>query len=428
MTHSYWLYQWIDARGVRTVDQARAELVVPASVNQMRDLAASGEAVANTPQMATDRFGLSAAAGLDLSGRLDCHHINCIKLQVDKLFRRTWHYFDYVVADDVWLHQVSRHWDDNRIGTSSNFLDHIELLLYLREIGADRLVHFSPKFPVQARNFEDAVARNGLAHIDAMRNDIAHKLALEGTVAFLQGTSSADWQFDSPRLEHSQWGKLDAQDRDGNPNEVREQIAGEIVDRAFRQLVVDVAASRRLELPLGATLYLHRQLLGDTPPPGDIRDRTAFALDLPVLANVDVVDLIALRDAEHDAFVRFRTAIRAAIAEQAQAGADERTSERIAREIRTDLVDNELAKIREILRQSKMTLESKGSGSILLGVLMTVAGVITQQPSMSVAGAGIGGKGVLDALNESSAASARIRESDMYFLWKAQDLGGWSDH
>src|SRR5271169_3499911 len=97
MLGSCWLYDWMDANGVRSTSQAIRLLAQPKARELLSTLATEAD---GTPRglAASDGISLVAARGLDLSGELDCEHLECLQREVETLFRRVWHYFDYIVV------------------------------------------------------------------------------------------------------------------------------------------------------------------------------------------------------------------------------------------------------------------------------------------------------------------------------------------
>ncbi len=97
----YWVYTLLDSNRIRTIDELDFGL---ASADFIDDLKQSAELVIESWRVSsaeTRPLSLIAGAGIDLSGRLDCNATDCRRAQVDRLFRRAWHYFPTIVARDA---------------------------------------------------------------------------------------------------------------------------------------------------------------------------------------------------------------------------------------------------------------------------------------------------------------------------------------
>lgn len=115
-------------------------------------------------------------------------------------------------------------------------------------------------------------------------------------------------------------------------------------------LSADALAARRTRTPPGACIPFYKRLLAtDTSP--ETSD-VAFELALPVSSGIPVAALIKLRRTEGDCFERFKSALRTAISERVKT-ASSLTADRYAREIKSDVIDPELRRIRATLRASR---------------------------------------------------------------------------
>ena len=87
-----------------------------------------------------------AGAGADLYDGLQCPNPVCQKHSIDKLFRQVWHYFDQIVIGDNLTHDIAHHWEPkSEAELRERLLTRIDVLLYLRLIGAEELVQFREK-------------------------------------------------------------------------------------------------------------------------------------------------------------------------------------------------------------------------------------------------------------------------------------------
>jgi hypothetical protein len=199
--------------------------------------------------------------------------------------------------------------------------------------------------------------------------------------------------------------------------EVQRAVADGVLERYLSHLSADVLGAKIIGAPLGSILSLHRVLLQRRPPSVAA---TAFELDLPILDNVSTEDLIRVRLDERDMFDRFQASLRRAIKEAIKVSDSSRSVE-IAAEIRSDIIDPELARIRQRLNASERVLSQKSAVALGVGALATVAGVISGAAAPLVASAGVGSTLTMGgaALNKYLDEQREIADSDYYFLWKA---------
>jgi hypothetical protein len=97
MVDKYWLYEWIDKEGIRTLGDYNKAIRKRGSFDQLREL--SADEAQTTVYKRHVRAAVVAGRKVDFSGFLGCPHFDCVASQVDALFARTWHYFDNVVVD-----------------------------------------------------------------------------------------------------------------------------------------------------------------------------------------------------------------------------------------------------------------------------------------------------------------------------------------
>lgn len=412
----YWLYSWIDEHRVRDSDDAARALASISGARSLQDLAIQAEPRLRAPIHPS--YSLLAGSAIDLSGRLDCFHPSCLKKKVDELIIRLWHYFDTVVVHDRLAHQVANHWAAFLDESSKRFLSTIEMLLYLRELGAESLVAFRAKsLPCEehwAQHAQDA----GLRDAVEFARPLVNRLAREGTITSNE-SSPGVYAFNHPDLEHTAWVTPRFKDSPlHTDDELRLAIARAVVVRYIACLTSDVSAAKLHGLPLGATVPLHRQMLVAGPPP-DHR-AVAFDLGLPFLHRVPVADLIQIRRVNQDAFENFRDSLRTAVSELAKQRPHDDAPE-LAMAIRQDVIEPDLRRISHRLRNAESVFAKKGRISISVGILLTTVGLIAGTPPATAATAGIGATATITA----SAAGKLIDEradvsmSDMYLIWEA---------
>src|SRR5260370_29589792 len=133
----YWVYTLLDSNRIRTIDELDFGL---ASADFIDDLKQSAELVIESWRVSSVEarpLSLVAGAGIDLSGRLDCNATDCRRAQVDRLFRRAWHYFQTIVARDAIAEDLLVHKNCPDVEIRERLLPHFETLLMIQELGAE---------------------------------------------------------------------------------------------------------------------------------------------------------------------------------------------------------------------------------------------------------------------------------------------------
>lgn len=417
----FWFFDWLDAYDVTSVRAAKRALSDGLAFDALREFAV--KAKAGTHVLSDPEFSLVAGRGLDLSGDLDCNASACRLRQVDKLFRHAWHYFDRIVVADAVSHEVSMHWDAPRRDVKRWLLSHIEVLLYLRKLGAERLVVFLEKPGACGVHWDRHAAEAGLQVLVADKDKLADELLNKARVDTEDGPDgSIGFCFVHPEFEHYVWGDLTPSEISSrSPAAVQHAVALAVLRRYLAHLTSDVAMARAIAAPLGSAVWFHGRLLrraGCSPAPADV----ALELELPILEAVPLETLVKLRTDEHEAFVRFRFKLRQAAGERLKAATGDSPAA-VARQIRQDLIDPEVERIRQRLVSAQRMLAKKTAVGVGLGGLVTVCGLLAGAPPAVATAAGIGtmttltGRAVAKDLEEGRETGL----ADMYFLWKAAE-------
>jgi len=188
--------------------------------------------------------------------------------------------------------------------------------------------------------------------------------------------------------------------------------------RYMAHLTSDIASAEQTRVPLGATIKLHKRLLQRSKEP--TASSVAFQLELPILKGIATSTLIKLREDEQEHFRRFQDHLRLAIEEKLKLDPSSNVTE-LAIQIRNDLIEPDLRKIRDRLRYSESLLLKKSMVGVGLGTLVTVCGLIAGLPSVVTI------PGMLAPILTvyGQAESKHLEEKrdialeGMYFLWKA---------
>jgi hypothetical protein len=250
-----WLYDWLDEYEVRTSDQV-ARLLREGNPALLRLQEVAG-AVTWQPAPPYDGGGMAilAGRGIDLSGQLSCLHPDCQRRQVDALFGRVLHYFDEIVVAGPQAHSWAKILEKPTAANLRNLATHADLLLYLRDIGAQDMLRFVEKRPACAEHYQRHAAEANLEEVVEGASGFIDRLTESGTLRELREHEDHwHYTFDDAALEHTAWRVVAGQDgrRPGKP-EVVEAVFATYVSH----LVSDVLTARDLGLPLGSSLHLH---------------------------------------------------------------------------------------------------------------------------------------------------------------------------
>src|SRR5260370_24227227 len=133
----YWVYTWLDSNRIRTTDDLNACLSGTGVLNDLKRAAGLVVESWRSAGVSARPLSLIAGAGIDLSGRLDCNATTCRRAQVDRLFRRAWHYFETIVARDAIAEDLVVHRDCTDAEIRKRLLPHFETVLMVQELGAE---------------------------------------------------------------------------------------------------------------------------------------------------------------------------------------------------------------------------------------------------------------------------------------------------
>jgi hypothetical protein len=409
---TYWLYQWIDDQGIRKPDDLHKALRRPEAIDRLLELEDSAQSAIYDPR----RRSKSVVAGrrVDLSGFLDCSHFECIQPKIDTLFGRTWHYFDIIVVDDTELHRP----DDDAGQFLWDVEQRINLLLYLRKIGASDHVAFKRKLSgFCQQHFREFAEENDLG-LDVLFDDtLANRVVQELTSAarFEISRHGDHWRYEinHPRLERI-IGTYAHSDPAVKPD--IDEVARDAFGVYCSGLISDIAATRDLGIPL---LQVADGILISEPVGEAVQDDiVALNLRLPVLMNVPVKEILRLKHDNWPEFERFRSALRVAIREQIDK-AGTKSPEEIATAVLQEYVNPELADIERHLATTRKGLAKKIGAGVALGGATVTAGALATIPLVVATGVAAIATS-LPQVYKYFEDKNEVEMSDLYFLWKAR--------
>jgi hypothetical protein len=413
----FWLYDWIDTLEVKELNHAESLLK---DAGLRKDLRKRATEIPFTTEeiQPSDNPTIVAGQAIDLSGQLDCLHWDCLKKQIDNLFSHVWHYFDRIVVVGPSAHEYSRLLSpDVEPQVIERLLNHIRLLLYIREIGAEDLLIFRQKRPPCEMHFEDHLKEVGLDPELMLADDLVAQLASKSEIVAEPHEDHFDYSFTHPEFEHTVWGAVDKSSARSDV-ELRHAVTTSVMKKYLSSLASDIRTAQVLDSPLGSTVSFHGQLL-KTIKAGLKEADVAFHLRLPVLENISPAILLKIRYDEKLHFEKFRQSLRLAIRQRLDNVSSEKATE-VAEEIRKDVINPALNDIELRLKAAKSAVTKKASLSVALGAFATTCGFLTANPFLIAAGA-------TPAVGYTIAAGQKFIEekrdialSDMYFLWQAQ--------
>lgn len=406
-----WLYPWFDEYAVTSVDRAR-RLIDDKPIRLDLESRAMA-ALRNRAPAESDGTALVAGRGLDLSGHLDCYGWECLRLQVDRLLVRVWHYFDKVVVVGPSARDALHLLEHPTPEATERFLTFVRLLLYVREIGAEELLTFREK-PVACHvHWKKHARAAGLTDLPKLWQPWLRSIAKSGKFSIKEHEDHWDYTFVHPLFEHTQWGAIDKPG--ANEQKTARKIAAAVGRRYYAELTTDVATARECKMAMGSTLRPFKELLALNTRevfPEDV----AFDISLPFLDGVNVKSLMKIRADEADAFLRCQSALRIAIKERigSQGSTD---PAKVALEIEQDVIAPSIADLNQRLRAARRALQKKGAVSLGLGGIVTTCGLLTGISSVELAGPAAAALTFIEAIHRSFDGREGIRESDLYFMW-----------
>jgi hypothetical protein len=415
MPDRFWVFDWLEDNHITSVEDAAALLPKYKIIENLRVRA---EIFFGRPASEHER-GLSIVAGtnIDLSGGHSvCPSPSCMRSQVDQLFKRVWHYFDRIVARDVVTPLLLSEPAVSKERLIGIFLTHLPPLLYLREIGAENLIDFVSKTWCST-HWEEHAQEQGLAQVVERKGPLTEWL--NRNARYRYSPDDGHYCIDSPALNSVMCLPLQKYAK-RSEKELQELLLEMAFKEHLTELTSDVRAAHELKLPLGTVVGIQGQMLSASGPV-TVPD-VVVQLSLPVLDGVSTKDLISVRNQEHESFIRFRTGLRAAIAERLS-NADSETSQSIAEQVRLDYIEPALNQIRQRLVASEKALAKKSGVSIFLGAIATTCGLLCGCPPAVAVPGGVApvviGTGV--AAHKYIEEQLQVSLEDMFFLWKATE-------
>ncbi|MGH8715047.1 MAG: hypothetical protein ACREYB_13680 [Casimicrobiaceae bacterium] len=427
---SYWFDDWMREHKLGSENRLRSYLLQPKGLASLQNAAPRP----HLPKAAkrSEPTTITAGKGIDLTGGLGCRHINCLKKEIDGLFRHIWHYFDRVVLpDEALANLVALEQRQDREAFIERLIPFALAIRHLYRTGGDAIrdaVLFETRMPGCDEHFEQHAQEAGIdqaiANTFVLAREISSTADVRWTVNDASGHVHVDYQLQHSAFEHTEWGSL-CSERIAIPVDehgMRQSIGEAVVKRYLAQLSADALAARRSKTGLGSTIPFYRRLLAVQLAP--MSNDVAFELALPIAEGVSTEHLMKIRQEEKVAFERFRQSIRTAIETRLRQGADGDSSS-IANEIKRDIIEPELRSIKDRLSAATKMSNHSGLTGVVLGAASAMVGLLSPIAGAPI-GTGLAVAGAVTALtalkkskDDLLTARKEVSLSDMYFLWRA---------
>lgn len=418
--------RWLDEHGIRDKRNAARFLKNPKRIDELVATLLLTRPN-DDPIDGTDGTTIVAGKTIDLSGDLGCHHPDCLQKDVDKLFGRAWHYFDLIAVEGLAPARAHSMLTSRSSESIEAFLGYVENFFYIRSIGAEDLLIYRQKPHACADHLGEYAERYGATSILEQREEWVTSFSADAQIEQLEKHDD-HWHYalNHPALEHTAYGTVRvARRKTKEPDQ--SSVCGDVFDTYAAGLVSDIGAARSMRSPLGTATMVHEDFLAGGPVQTPTVADALFNLDLPVVSGLSTKDLIKIRQENWQFFDAFRQALRDAASELvSKAAASETPYKDIARQIKDDVIEPELIRIRRELRVSTDLLTRKARVSLPVGSLATTVGLLDKSPLVAIGfGAIVSAASIGTLLTDYKKYlddRRGVMMSDMYFLWNAQRI------
>ncbi|MDP9867075.1 MULTISPECIES: hypothetical protein [Streptosporangium] len=412
----YWLAQWVDEYEVQGSGDIDRLIRYPGPIARLVELAKDAPNYKTANKSVPDA-SIVAGSGLDLSGKLSCGEFECVQRGINDAFVRIWHYFDRIIVEGAsprqFLRRVSTLPKSQHFRLIHEVKEDVKILLYLREIGAEKYLIYREK-PLGYCNhhFTQHAAEHGLDVLldEQAANAVVERLAAEAEIStrWFKGV----WNFwvTHPFFSEPALGSIT---RAKKKRPSKEEMIGQVFRSYSTGLVADMAYAKVLNAPLAKSVTASWV----TPKAEDSVkvDDVAFHLQLPFIEGMAVRDIISLREDEQAHFVAFRKALRTAIQEQIKQ-LESASPQEVARSVVREYVEPALADIQRRLKANTRVLSLKAGSSAVLSLTGTSVGLLGSLPLIIAGGVAAAGT-ALPHFHKYFEEKREIELSDMYFLW-----------
>ena len=432
------MYQALDQLGVRTladaekasrdrvVQQKIFDLAVEADYRRGPSGATSG--TPTRPPIVGD--AVLAGRGADLSCQIECWNPECLKRTIDGLFGRVWHYFDEIVVVGPDADRLEGAFSNRARNSESREVEYLILgymsaLLHLRSIGASDMIHFAQKYTAPAPS-DPSRSRRKAPRRQSRQNDpfalwwqdVVNELAQDASIRKItrHAGSLSHFAFGHPWLTMDETIDFDA---DLTVDEMKSLGAGQVARRYLGHTMIDVRTADYFRCTLAPSSPMQSEIL-IAPHKATNPTEIALAMELPGLIGATAKDIVRVRKAEAESFLRFRDALRKAMKERAANTSETgKTAQEIADEIVDDLIRPQLNDIEQRLNKIRSSMFRKTAANVAVGTSMVLAGHLLETPLLLPAGIAAAAGSLLH-YNKRVEERQEIELKDMYFLWSRE--------
>jgi hypothetical protein len=410
----YWLFNWLESRRLKTIRDVQRELGRGRTLAELRIVAAQWAECENATPVG---LNLEAGGGLRQDDALSCPSPTCRRQQVDVLFRHAWHYFDRILLPDgVGQLLLADTAPRNRDYLKEMLLGRIDVAMHIKMIGASDLVHYYPAIKSKFGVIAETIANKNKEWAAAW-SDVESILTKDGTIKVEKvNTRQYYVEIGDPNLQINSHIPVELGESDPDSEEIARSVAlHQLIHTHIGDLETDLVSAHQLKGALASTVWSQEKVLSylnKAPTSANV----LFHLSFPTLDNVPIKELIEIRQQDRDAFLVFRTSLTEAAKEMLKAS-ENSNAHALADQIKQEVVDPEVSKLRKRLSSARNALATKAAVSIGLGGVATVCS-LQLGPLAALAGAA--------AIPNLASAIAKYRDekqaiemSDMYFIWKA---------
>lgn len=415
----YWVYTWLDSNRIRNIDELKTSLARAGVLDELKQAADLVVESWRSSPVEARPLSLIAGAGIDLSGRLDCNATSCRRAQVDRLFRRAWHYFQTIVARDAIAEDLRVHRNCSDDEVRERLLPHFETALIVREYGAEALVEFLPRIPACFEHWRQHAKEAGIEDIALRESELVDQLLPVTDIALRKNNGGMHCTLNNSGFSHTQWVDFSETDTRGKGEQ---QIKREALTRVARKFLVhlsaDVNAARKYGGAFGSSIPIFQRLLANR---GEGVSNVAFEVGLPALDGLSTAQLIDVRLEYADSFARFRKHLQSFLEECIRQGVASPAD--IRAKLKADLIDAELEELKSNLKQAEDALKLKSAYALTLSTLTMIIGVTTGIVTPAVAfglGATVTAASLSPGVSRYVDETTRIGSDDMYFLLQAE--------
>jgi hypothetical protein len=291
---------------------------------------------------------------------------------------------------------------------------HAQVLLYLREIGAEPFVTFVEKPGLCEDHYQEYTEATRIMSAFDKQDlaKLAQRISRSSTFRIEQHLDRWWFSVDGPFFREAVNG-FDMGPKRPSQGKIAKQIA---TNQSFA-LVTDLLTAGTIGLPLAETIPQSR-LTKARRSLEPTASEVALHLDLPVLDRLDLCSFLKFREDERDEFESFRTALAAAISEQLST---KTTAAQAADAVIREFVAPSLSKIEGKAKSGRRAILKKTALDYSIGTSATVVS-LTQHIPLLLTGTAAAVAASLDVLHKQIEARESLRLSDCYFLWHAKKV------